>query len=78
MLPHPATPDNPVPQQLLDDLQHYVRGAARQGLPAHEAELTIWRMVLAIGHAALGQFFDAQGPGDLGETLSQCSKTTSA
>jgi hypothetical protein len=51
------------------DLQAYVQEAAALGTPAHEVERGIWRRILALGHTALGQFFDLQGTGDLGPTL---------
>jgi hypothetical protein len=51
---------------LVAELADYVRAAAEQGLPAHEVERGIWTRVLAVGREALGEFFDLQGPGDLG------------
>nr|HEV8176724.1 ISKra4 family transposase [Gemmatimonadales bacterium] len=54
---------------LAEQLSHYVRDAATQGTPAHEAERAFWTRILAVGHAALGQFFALQGTGDQGETL---------
>lgn len=70
MIAHPQ-PTHKTPR--LDDLAaalgDYVREAAHQGVPAHEAELAIWTRVLKIGRAALGQFFDLHGSGDQGETL---------
>jgi hypothetical protein len=53
----------------VQDLQAFVQQAAAQGTPAHEVERGIWRRILALGHTALGQFFDLQGTGDLGPTL---------
>src|SRR5437660_1391738 len=54
---------------LADQLHAYVRDAAAQGTPAHEAERTILQHVLDMGRAALGLFFRLQGTGDLGQTL---------
>jgi len=61
--------DNPSLQDLADQLSAYVRDAAAQGVPAHEAERAIWQRLLALGHAALRQFFALLGSGDLGETV---------
>ena len=54
---------------LADQLLTYVRTAATQGIPAHEAERGIWQRLLALGRTALGQFFALQGTGDLGDTV---------
>jgi hypothetical protein len=54
---------------LADQLLTYVRTAASQGIPAHEAERDIWQRLLALGRTALGQFFALQGTGDLGDTV---------
>jgi hypothetical protein len=70
MIAHPDRTDN---SQTLHDLAEqllgYVRQAASQGAPAHEAERAIWQRILALGRAALAQFFALQGSGDLGETI---------
>jgi hypothetical protein len=67
---HPTPSDkSPVLLDLAAQLQTLVRAAAAQGLPAHEAEFAIWQRVLALGHAALSQFFALHGSGDLGPTL---------
>ena len=50
-------------------LADYVRDAATQGTPAPEAERASWTHILAVGRAALGQFFALQGTGDPGEAL---------
>jgi len=55
--------------ELAGQLEHLVRQAAHEGQAVHHVELQIWRQLLALGRAALGQFFDLQGQGDLGETL---------
>ena len=66
----PAGPaDNPLLRELAAELQAYVREAAAQGAPAHEAERAIWQRLLALGRAALGLFFTLQGTGDLGDTV---------
>jgi len=54
---------------LADQLHAYVRDAAAQGAPAHQAERAILQHVLDMGRAALGLFFRLQGSGDLGDTL---------
>ncbi len=54
---------------LAQALDQFVRAAAAQRQPAHEVELGIWKQVLAIGHAALAQFFQIQGSGDLGPSV---------
>jgi hypothetical protein len=70
MIAHPAPPDKPLSLlDLADQLRDYVHTAAAQGTPAHEAERAIWHRLLALGRAALGQFFAAQGTGDQGEAL---------
>jgi hypothetical protein len=62
--------DNPSAlRDLADQLLAYVRDAAAQGTPAHEAERALWQRILALGHTALAQFFALQGTGDLGTTL---------
>ncbi len=50
----------------LNDLLAFVLAAAQQGSAAHEAELGLWKRLLALGHAAMAQFFLLQGTGDLG------------
>lgn len=54
---------------LAQQLESYVRQAAQQAKPLHEAERTIWERVLEIGHASVEQLVAAQGDGDLGETV---------
>jgi hypothetical protein len=54
---------------LADELQTYVRTAAPQGTPAHEAERGIWQRLLALGRTALGPFFAGQGTGEVGDTV---------
>jgi hypothetical protein len=70
MIAHPDTTDNPQAlHELTAQLLDYVRQAAHQGSPAHQAERDIWQRILAVGRVALGQFFALQGTGDQGETL---------
>ena len=69
MFAHQPPADNPSLRDLADQLQAYVRDAAAQGVPAHEAERAIWQRLLALGHAALRQLFALLGTGDLGEAL---------
>ena len=56
-------------QELVGQLDGFVRQAVHDGRAIHEVERGIWRRILALGHTALGQFFDLQGTGDLGPTL---------
>ena len=56
-------------RDLADQLIAYVREAASHGTPAHEAERAIWHRLLALGRAALAQFFALHGAGDLGERV---------
>jgi hypothetical protein len=71
MIASESRTDNPPSlNDLADQLLTYVRTAATQGTPVHEAERALWQRLLALGRAALGQFFTLQGPGDLGDTVS--------
>lgn len=70
MFAHDDPAHNPQPlRDLADQLLAYVREAATRGAPAHEAERALWQRLLALGHAALAQFFALQGSGDLGDTV---------
>src|SRR5262245_25113547 len=69
MFAHERHPDNPSLGALADQLRAYVRDAAAQGVPAHEAERAIWQRILALGRAALGQLFALLGTGDLGDSV---------
>ena len=70
MIAHPQHTDKPlILTDLAVQLGDYVRDAAKQGTPAHEAERAIWARILTLGRAALGQFFALQGTGDQGEAL---------
>jgi hypothetical protein len=77
MIAHHVEADKAQPLfPLAQALHDYVRQAAAAGIPAHEAERDIWTHVLSLGKAALGQFFDLQGTGDLGPTLDLPDGTT--
>src|SRR5690348_13687864 len=56
-------------QQQLAGLDAFVRAAAHEGTPIHQAELGIWQRLLQLGRRALQQFLDLQGSGDQGEEL---------
>ncbi|HJT79424.1 MAG TPA: ISKra4 family transposase [Gemmataceae bacterium] len=56
-------------QQQLAGLDAFVRAAAQEGTPIHQAELGIWQRLLQLGRRALQQFLDLQGSGDQGEEL---------
>ena len=51
------------------DLEIFVQEAAAEGSAAHTVEIGIWQRVLAMGRQAMGQFFEMQGDGDVGETV---------
>jgi hypothetical protein len=70
MIAQADPPSNPPAlHDLAGQLLTYVRQAAQQGTPAHQAEQAIFQRVLAIGHAALAQFFALHGTGDQGPTV---------
>jgi len=50
-------------------LNAYVQHAASQGIAAHEVERRILDHALQIGRTAMGMYFELQGTGDLGESL---------
>ena len=54
---------------LTSQLVDYVHQAARDGTPVHVVERGIWNQILALGHKALGLFFQEQGTGDMGEQI---------
>ncbi len=53
----------------LAELTGFVRGAAREGLPAHELERGWWRSLLRLGHDLQAAYFVLAGEGGCGETL---------
>lgn len=55
--------------ELTEGLQAFVRQAAEEGTAAHEVEREVWQRVLAMGRQAMGQFFHAQGDGDVGHSI---------
>lgn len=54
---------------LAEALEAFVRQAAEAGTAAHQVEMGVWQRVLAMGREAMGQFFDVQGDGNVGETI---------
>ena len=70
MIAHPDPTDKAVPlTEALDDLQAFVLDSARDGATFHDFEHGLWQRLLHLGSRAVGQFLDAQGTGDLGETV---------
>ena len=59
----------PLLHDLAGELLTYVRTAASQGTPVHEVERGLWQRLLQRGYTTLSHFFDLQGSGDLGETV---------
>jgi hypothetical protein len=55
--------------ELAQSLSDTVSEAARTGLALHEVEPLIHEFVLRMGHSAMSMFFEAQGDGDLGESV---------
>ena len=53
----------------LAELTSLVSAAARDGLPAHELERSVWSRLLRLGHELEGLYFALAGDGDGGETL---------
>lgn len=51
------------------DLGIFVQQAAAEGTAAHAAEKEIWQRILAMGRQAMGQFFEMQGEGDVGDSV---------
>ena len=54
---------------LAEQMEDFVREAARQEASLHAVEQYAHEMVQRRGHAALGMFIAAQGDGDLGESV---------
>jgi hypothetical protein len=70
MIAHATASANPqLLRDLADQLLAYVRDAVAQATPVHQAERAIWQRILALGHAALGQFFALHGTGDQGQSV---------
>jgi hypothetical protein len=55
-------------RQHLAVIQQALQQAARDGLPAHEVERTLFHQLLELGHQLFGGFLQLVGPGDLGDT----------
>jgi len=53
----------------LAELTGVVAAAARDGLPAHVLEQSLWRQLLRLGHDLQAAYFALAGDGDCGETL---------
>jgi hypothetical protein len=70
MIAHPDPTDKAVPlTDALDDLRAFVRTSARDGATSHDFEHGLWQRLLRLGNRAVGHFLQAQGSGDLGETV---------
>jgi hypothetical protein len=55
--------------QLAEDLAGFVRQAVHEGASLDHLERGALQRVLDIGHAAVDMFLEAQGNGDLGDTV---------
>lgn len=56
-------------ENTLSGLKTYIQKAVQNGDAAHNVEEDIFDQVLKLGRQALGYFFELQGTGDLGETI---------
>jgi hypothetical protein len=56
-------------KNLADDLGGFVRRAVQDGSSLDEVERGTFQRLLAVGHATIDLFLNAQGDGDLGETI---------
>lgn len=56
-------------ETLFAEFQQCVRTAAEEGWALHEVEGALWRRLLQLGRAALGQVLTLVGSGDVGETV---------
>ncbi len=61
---------------MAEGLAAFVQQAAAQGTAAHVMEKDVWQRVLAMGRQAMGQFFQLQGDGDVGETIEMTDRKT--
>lgn len=59
----------------LDQLQHFVQQAARDGKPLREFETQLFTQLLQLGHECVTQFLHWQGDGNLGESLESSQGT---
>jgi hypothetical protein len=63
-------PDKPLSLDcLFDSLRRFVLDSSANPSSFHDFELHLWRLLLALGHAATSAFLSAQGSGDLGDCL---------
>ena len=70
MFANAATLDNPPAlPDLAAEVLAFVRTAAAQGTAIHEVERGLWQRLLHLGRTTLRHFFDLQGDGDLGPTV---------
>jgi hypothetical protein len=53
--------------QLVANLWQFIQAAARDGVAAHDVERGLFRRLLLLGRALLGEFFEKLGSGDHGE-----------
>ena len=60
----------------IEALQTYIRESAQTGTAVHEVEQELWKRVLQLGHESLNLFFNLQGNGDVGATLTLEDGTT--
>jgi hypothetical protein len=56
-------------QEQFDQMLYFVRHATRDGTPIDQVERGLWSRLLALGHAMLESFVEAQGTGDPGSTI---------
>ena len=54
---------------ILAEVQSYLGAAAQTGTALHEVEHAVWKHVLRLGAALLGQFLALLGTGDLGPSV---------
>ena len=62
-------------QEQFEQMLDFVRQAAQDGLPVDQLERSLWSRLLALGHAMLEGFVEAQGTGDLGPTIEHEGRT---
>jgi hypothetical protein len=62
-------------QEQFDRMLEFVRHATRDGMPVDQVERGLWSRLLALGHAMLEGFVEAQGTGDLGPTIEHEGRT---
>jgi hypothetical protein len=68
-LPKTLIENNIALNLLLSEASRYVSDAAHTGIAVHDVEKQVFDYVLKIGHQMLKSFFQLQGDGDLGDTL---------